>query len=496
MASDRDTGADMSSSSSSSSSMVWQMGGRDAPDTLDQACLLRNRNLLFDQSGYDGNSDSTEIIVPETPSPEYSRWRRRRIPVQQENDAGFLGRDAPASLAGSDAAVGEACPSDLSTTPSRHRPKRRKLFLRAASSRDVMETGGFVPASSLMKAESAASARLRISPSSSSSSSSSRVATRASEQAANTRSLRSAPGPKESAVHRKKSREAGPSKVMAKISKQARNNTRSSEDKAHFLSSNAEGEHSLFSQWDHHPGWAEEGELGGWPPAVFQNQEQIVISDEDGDVNEAMVRSAQEEEDEAFARSLQAQFNREEQEVEQSRQQARPTSGPTHSNDHPCDYYGEWSLMSSLSSMMDSSASLLTVLMDNGSGRHRGHARAPHSGRRPRRHALSPIDESSGNDYEALLAFEERQGAAVAKNCLSQREIQRLPTKAFNPAYSAGKTECQICFSSYTEGEQLRMLPCLHDYHVQCIDRWLKESATCPICRIDVSEGGCLKETP
>uniref|UniRef100_A0A8C2K637 RING-type domain-containing protein n=1 Tax=Cyprinus carpio TaxID=7962 RepID=A0A8C2K637_CYPCA len=47
-----------------------------------------------------------------------------------------------------------------------------------------------------------------------------------------------------------------------------------------------------------------------------------------------------------------------------------------------------------------------------------------------------------------------------------------------------------ICFSEYKAGERLRILPCLHDYHVKCIDRWLKENATCPICRADVSECG------
>ncbi|XP_016351083.1 RING finger protein 44-like [Sinocyclocheilus anshuiensis] len=100
------------------------------------------------------------------------------------------------------------------------------------------------------------------------------------------------------------------------------------------------------------------------------------------------------------------------------------------------------------------------------------------------------FDDSQGNNYEALLAFEEQQGAVVAKNTLTKAKIERLPVKTYDPAHSAGKTDCQICFSEYKAGERLRILPCLHDYHVKCIDRWLKENATCPICRADISECG------
>lgn len=42
---------------------------------------------------------------------------------------------------------------------------------------------------------------------------------------------------------------------------------------------------------------------------------------------------------------------------------------------------------------------------------------------------------------QALLAFEETQGAVMAKKTLSKEEIERLPAKAYDPAHSAGKTE-------------------------------------------------------
>ncbi|KAM0046262.1 putative chromatin regulator PHD family [Helianthus debilis subsp. tardiflorus] len=43
---------------------------------------------------------------------------------------------------------------------------------------------------------------------------------------------------------------------------------------------------------------------------------------------------------------------------------------------------------------------------------------------------------------------------------------------------------CAICLSEYKPKESLRTIPeCNHYFHVECIDRWLKLNATCPVCR-------------
>ncbi|XP_050371129.1 uncharacterized RING finger protein P4H10.07-like [Argentina anserina] len=50
--------------------------------------------------------------------------------------------------------------------------------------------------------------------------------------------------------------------------------------------------------------------------------------------------------------------------------------------------------------------------------------------------------------------------------------------------------QCYICLAEYEEGDKVRVLPCHHEYHMSCVDKWLKEiHGVCPLCRGDVREG-------
>jgi hypothetical protein len=48
------------------------------------------------------------------------------------------------------------------------------------------------------------------------------------------------------------------------------------------------------------------------------------------------------------------------------------------------------------------------------------------------------------------------------------------------------KDECSVCVQEYKIGEFKRELICGHEYHKKCIDKWLKDSLTCPICRKEI----------
>lgn len=451
----------------------------DPLDSLNNACLLNDSDCLFEEPGLSHEFSST--FVPETPSPMTHRRKRHS---QKDEDK---------TVATSSCSYGRKCerpehiPGYLNTTPSSQRTmKRRKLeSLNTSHSSVIPQTNGFVPASSLLPTDFTwlESPRPAASSVSSKPSSSAGSSTCALDQTADLTSLNEllAMGrtSMRKTINTSNGREQRLKKTRTKASKSSSSHSTAPaiEDEALLLDS-AKRMH------------------GSTSPQSFLIPEDVVIIEDDAADDVVVVRSVQMAEDEAYARSLQEQFDMEERIEQQQRQSS------TNHHNHAVDPYVGLGWISPWASMISSSSfthtptelsELQHVIFGEQPRRQQrrqtGRTRASH--RRPAAHLqMDLFNDSQGNNYEALLAFEEQQGAVMAKNTLSKVEIERLPIKTYDPTHSAGKTDCQICFSEYKAGERLRMLPCLHDYHVKCIDRWLKENATCPICRADVSECG------
>ncbi|CAD5166627.1 unnamed protein product [Musa acuminata subsp. malaccensis] len=48
---------------------------------------------------------------------------------------------------------------------------------------------------------------------------------------------------------------------------------------------------------------------------------------------------------------------------------------------------------------------------------------------------------------------------------------------------------CSVCLEQVNVGELVRSLPCLHQFHANCIDPWLRQQGTCPVCKHRVNSG-------
>eukprot|EP01062_Namystynia_karyoxenos_P003250 TRINITY_DN11148_c0_g2_i1.p1 TRINITY_DN11148_c0_g2~~TRINITY_DN11148_c0_g2_i1.p1 ORF type:complete len:827 (+),score=159.95 TRINITY_DN11148_c0_g2_i1:166-2481(+) len=94
--------------------------------------------------------------------------------------------------------------------------------------------------------------------------------------------------------------------------------------------------------------------------------------------------------------------------------------------------------------------------------------------------------------YEELLQLEERIGKVNVG--LDKRGIEEVTVSyswvagLFERIGAQGAQQCTVCLTEYEKDEQVRLLPCQHLYHAECIDQWLKDCRNCPVCKHDVKE--------
>uniref|UniRef100_A0A8C7J7G4 Ring finger protein 44 n=1 Tax=Oncorhynchus kisutch TaxID=8019 RepID=A0A8C7J7G4_ONCKI len=97
-------------------------------------------------------------------------------------------------------------------------------------------------------------------------------------------------------------------------------------------------------------------------------------------------------------------------------------------------------------------------------------------------------DDVEMENYEALLNLAERLGEAKPRG-ITKADIEQLPSYRFNlDNHQSEQTLCVVCFSDFECRQLLRVLPCNHEFHAKCVDKWLKTNRTCPICRADATE--------
>tara|TARA_A100001015_G_C15031922_1_gene733808 strand:- start:852 stop:1730 length:879 start_codon:yes stop_codon:yes gene_type:complete len=74
--------------------------------------------------------------------------------------------------------------------------------------------------------------------------------------------------------------------------------------------------------------------------------------------------------------------------------------------------------------------------------------------------------------------------AAERISIMTKRQVRKLKKIKFKNKDLEKYQVCAICLDEYIEDDELRLLPCNHEFHAKCIDEWLlKNNVKCPKCR-------------
>ncbi|GAX74709.1 hypothetical protein CEUSTIGMA_g2157.t1 [Chlamydomonas eustigma] len=81
----------------------------------------------------------------------------------------------------------------------------------------------------------------------------------------------------------------------------------------------------------------------------------------------------------------------------------------------------------------------------------------------------------NSNAGTGLVAAHEQEIFRVSRGMPSGRKIISISSPVV--------PQCAICLGDFEHGQEVRRLPCFHDFHKECIDGWMSQHRTCPLCR-------------
>ena len=95
----------------------------------------------------------------------------------------------------------------------------------------------------------------------------------------------------------------------------------------------------------------------------------------------------------------------------------------------------------------------------------------------------------SGGNQNDLNEMIERMLHYSRENPTDQTIVSELPETKIDDIKKLDKDKqnCVICMEDFKNGDVTTNLPCLHMFHTNCIQSWLKTQNTCPICKFKLT---------
>lgn len=86
-----------------------------------------------------------------------------------------------------------------------------------------------------------------------------------------------------------------------------------------------------------------------------------------------------------------------------------------------------------------------------------------------------------------LRQLQQLQLDGQAQRPLGSERTRQLPTGKYGKLVESSQEACAICVEDFKNEDLMRLLPCNHHFHLECIDEWLiNHSDLCPLCKKQV----------
>ena len=79
--------------------------------------------------------------------------------------------------------------------------------------------------------------------------------------------------------------------------------------------------------------------------------------------------------------------------------------------------------------------------------------------------------------------LQEAQEVQEMQEVQEEQDAQEVQKVQKEQHVSEEEESCTICFVDYEVGSKLKQLTCGHEFHSECIDKWIQRINTCPVCR-------------